>query len=90
MLIFFINISCHDKGVGTKAWRAIEKRHPKTKVWETATPYFEKRNIHFYINKCGFKIVEFYNKHHPDPNQMVSNLSNEEDDCMFRLEECMD
>ncbi len=22
---------------------------------------FETRNIHFYINKCGFHIVEFYN-----------------------------
>ena len=31
--------------------------------------YFEKRNIHFYINRCGFKIVEFYNSHNPDPNE---------------------
>lgn len=22
------------------------------------TLYFEKRNIHFYVNKCGFKIVD--------------------------------
>ena len=24
------------------------------------------RNIHFYVNKCGFRIVEFFNEHHPD------------------------
>lgn len=27
-----------------------------------------KRNIHFYVNRCGFHIVEFFNSHHPDPN----------------------
>ena len=26
-----------------------------------------KRNIHFYVNKCGFHIVEFFNSLHPDP-----------------------
>ncbi len=36
-------------------------------VWETGTPYFERRNIHFYVNKCGFHIVEYYNEKHPDP-----------------------
>ena len=90
LLLFFVNTGCHDKGVGTTAWRAIEKKHPKTKLWETATPYFEKRNIHFYINKCGFKIVEYYNKYHPDPNQTVSTITNEEDDDMFRFEKSMD
>ena len=40
---------------------------PETVVWELITPYFEKRNIHFYVNKCGFQIVEFFCKHHKDP-----------------------
>ena len=31
-------------------------------------PYFEVRNIHFYVNKCGFHIVEFFNERHPDPS----------------------
>ena len=30
-------------------------------------PYFETRNIHFYVNKCGFHIVEFFNRRHPEP-----------------------
>ncbi len=38
------------------------------RIRETVTPYFEKRNIHFYVNRCGFHIVEFFNSRHPDPN----------------------
>lgn len=66
---FFISTSKQSLGLGLHAWKAIEREHPKTKTWETVTPYFEKRNIHFYVNKCDFKIVEFYNKFHPDPSQ---------------------
>lgn len=40
-------------------WDEIEKLHPNTEVWETCTPYFEKRNIHFYVNKCKFHIVKY-------------------------------
>ena len=54
-------------GLGKKMWQSIENIYPNTKVWETHTPYFEKRNIHFYVNQCGFKIVEFFNPCHPDP-----------------------
>ena len=25
------------------------------------------KNIHFYVNKCGFKITEFFNEYHPEP-----------------------
>ena len=53
------------------------------KVWETVTPYFEKRNIHFYVNRCGFHIVEFYNSHHPDPHD--PDGSAEDQDGMFRF-----
>lgn len=67
--LLFVNVDCHSKGIGTAAWRAIEARYPQTKIWETVTPYFEKRNLHFYINKCGFHAVEFYNPKHKDPNE---------------------
>ena len=50
-------------------------------VWETVTPYFEKRNIHFYVNRCGFHIVEFFNKYHPDPNH--PEMCAEEPDAQF-------
>jgi len=45
----------------------------KTKVWETCTPYFEQRNIHFYVNKCGFHIVEFFNKFHSEESVPVDS-----------------
>lgn len=66
--LFFTNPNAHGNGIGTIVWSLVEKMYPQTKVWETYTPYFEKRNIHFYVNKCGFKIVEFFNSHHQDPN----------------------
>lgn len=67
--LLFVSPKAHSKGIGYAAWCAVEKLHPEVKVWETVTPYFEKRNIHFYVNRCGFHIVEFFNSHHPDPNE---------------------
>ena len=58
--ILFVLPEEHTKGIGYGAWCAVEALHPETKVWETCTPYFEKRKIHFYVNKCGFKIDEFW------------------------------
>lgn len=58
--ILFVSPEEHTKGIGYSAWLACEALHPETKVWKTCTPYFEKRNIHFYVNKCGFHIDEFW------------------------------
>ena len=57
--LLFVKPDVHSKGIGYAAWCLIEKMYPEIIVWETFTPYFEKRNIHFYVNKCGFHIVEF-------------------------------
>ena len=62
-----VNPDVHSKGIGQAAWKAVEQMHPEIKLWETVTPYFEKRNIHFYVNRCGFHIVEFWNKHFHGP-----------------------
>lgn len=64
----FVKSEVQGKSIGKKIWFEIERLHPETKVWKTCTPYFEQRNIHFYINVCGFKIVEFYNEKHPMPD----------------------
>ncbi len=88
LLFFFVRTDNHDRGIGYGAWKAIEEKHPGTKVWETVTPYFEKRNIHFYVNKCGFKIVEFYSRYHTDPNQKPDSPSDDDDE-MFRFEKHM-
>ena len=86
--LLFVSPKVHSKGIGYSAWCEMEKLHPEVKVWETVTPYFEKRNIHFYVNRCGFHIVEFYNSHHPDPNEPDScgNADEQFPDGMFRFE----
>ena len=85
--MLFINPENHSKGAGYAAWIAIEKIHPEIKIWETVTPYFEKRNIHFYVNKCGFQIVEFYHKYHPDPNgHHDEDVKDDEEHEMFRFQ----
>ena len=66
--LLFVNPEVHSKGIGYAAWCLIEALHPEVTVWETTTPYFEKRNIHFYVNRCGFHIVEFWNSHFPGPS----------------------
>ena len=43
--LLFVKPNVHSKGVGYAAWRAVERLHPEVAVWETVTPYFEKRNI---------------------------------------------
>ena len=72
--ILYIYPEKHGRGLGQKVWRAIEQKYPQTKVWRLITPYFEKRNIHFYVNKCGFRIVEFFNKAHRHPEWTPSAL----------------
>lgn len=87
----FVKHGTQSKGVGQRIWKRIEELHPDTKVWETCTPYFDKRNIHFYINRCGFHAVEFFNKYHPDPNDPEFEEDSGQDgfDGMFRFEKVM-
>lgn len=47
------------------------------------TPYFDKRNIHFYVNRCGFQIVEFFHPYHPDRYRSDDGKGLDE---MFRFE----
>ena len=90
--LLFVSPKVHSKGVGYAAWCEIERLYPQVTVWETVTPYFEKRNIHFYVNRCGFHIVEFYNSHHPDPcdPDMQQELDEQFPDGMFRFEKRID
>lgn len=82
----YVKHGVQSRGIGKKIWEHVEKLHADTNVWETVTPYFEKRNIHFYINRCGFSAVEFYNPHHVAagiPEDMI------EGDYFFRLTKVM-
>ncbi len=82
--LFFVCQGMHSRGLGLEAWRAIEAAYPRARTWELITPYYEKRNIHFYVNKCGFHIVEYVNAHHPDPNGPQPE-DGREDDGYFRF-----
>lgn len=86
----FVKVGRQSKGVGQAIWAEIERRHPATKVWETCTPYFEKRNIHFYINRCGFHAVELMVEKHPEERSADGKAHPERgDDLMFRFEKQM-
>ena len=85
--LLFIDPTVHSRGIGQAAWRAVERLYPDTEVWETCTPYFEKRNIHFYVNRCGFHIVEFFCAMHRDPDEPAYDA--EGPDEMFRFEKRM-
>lgn len=49
----YVKVGMQSKGIGQAIWKAIETLHPEVEVWETSTPYFDRRNIHFYINRLG-------------------------------------
>ena len=86
--ILFTHPGEHSKGIGYRAWQEVEKLHPETVVWETCTPYFEKRNIHFYVNKCGFMIDQFWCEHFKPECSMPDADEHEPDegpDEMFRF-----
>ncbi len=89
--LLFVSPKAHSKGIGYAAWCAVERLHPEVRIWETVTPYFEKRNIHFYVNRCGFHIVEFFNSRHPDPNETDTPEDSDDQfgDGMFRFEKVM-
>ena len=89
--LLFVSPDVHSHGIGQAAWKAVETMHPEIRVWETITPYFEKRNIHFYVNRCGFHIVEFWNKYQHGPG-VPENIEEDwsEDDEMFVFRKFMD
>ncbi len=86
LAFLYVKVGVQSKGIGQVIWRTIETMYPEVEVWETCTPYFDRRNIHFYINRCGFHAVEFFNQHHPDPH-MPEQF--DQDDGLFKFEKRM-
>ena len=87
--LLFIFREFINKRLGFKAWQAIEAAYPDARVWETHTPYFERRNIHFYVNKCGFKIVEFFNESHREEHDLQDEFKDIHTSGFFRFEKVM-
>ena len=87
----FVDSEFQNLHVGREAMQALEARYPQAQSWELVTPYHEKRNIHFYVNRCGFSIVEYYNDRHPDlhfPQQEAGDYPGE-DGGMFKFRKVM-
>ena len=83
--ILFVVPDEHTKGIGYATWKQIEEMYPDTKIWETCTPYFEKRNIHFYVNKCGFQIDQLWCEYFK-PKHEMSEEDHDDGPCeMFRF-----
>ena len=70
----FIAPEFENKGIGSIVWRFVEQTYPKTIKWQTETPAFSRRNHHFYVNKCGFKIVH------------IKNPKSKDESCSYLLE----
>ena len=86
--LLYVKCGTQGKGIGKFIWFEIEKRYPDTKVWETCTPYFEKRNIHFYVNICGFHITEYFNEKHP-MEDVPDDFIGDGNEGMFKFEKVM-
>ena len=84
----YVKYGTQSKGIGKLMWDSVERLHPETKVWETCTPYFEKRNLHFYVNKCGFHVVAFWNKGNPDPHK-PEDYTGDDFEGMFAFQKVM-
>ena len=88
----FIDPDRQNLHLGQAAWQEIEARYPDAQIWELVTAYHEKRNIHFYVNKCGFHIVEYFNKYHEDPDFSQEEAADDypgSDDGLFRFEKVL-
>ena len=86
--ILYVKVGVQSKGIGFFIWNEIEKQFPNTRIWKTCTPYFDKRNINFYVNKCKFHIVEFINKYHHDKT-LDDDFIGDAGEGMFEFEKIM-
>lgn len=89
--LLYVCPGVQNAGYGHRIWQAIEAMYPRARLWETHTLCYDKRNIHFYVNRCGFRIVEFFHPGHPDPHQQGDTAGNipPENNYFFRFEKAM-
>lgn len=86
--LLFVKYGTQSRGIGKRIWFELERLYPDTRVWETCTPYFERRNIHFYVNVCGFHITEFFSEKHPMPDR-TDDFIGDGNEGLFRFEKKM-
>lgn len=88
--LLYVSATAHGSGWGSALWQAIENHYPQAISWELCTPYFETRNIGFYLRKCGFRITDIFEEKHPEDTP--STEEENQPDLMFsfikRLDGC--
>jgi len=82
--LLFVKPEEHSRGIGQAVWRKVEELYPSVRLWVTHTPHFETRNIHFYVNRLGFRIVAYYHSRFHDPHRRY--VASGGDVGMFRFE----
>lgn len=50
-----------NEGVATFLWNELAEFFPGVRTWSAGAEYFAVPAIHFLLNKCHFKIIEFTN-----------------------------
>ena len=75
--IFFLIVEYQGKGIGKTALEMVEAYFPDARVFRLITPSQVVRNVVFYVNKCGYRIVKVidFNK---EVNTMFSRKDREE------------
>ena len=56
--IFFLIVDYQSKGIGKTALEMVESYFPDTRIFRLITPSNVVRNVVFYVNKCGYRVVK--------------------------------
>ncbi len=54
----YITKDIQNCGVGQLIWKFVLSKNPSIKKWRAEAPLFAKRNLNFFVNKLGFKVIE--------------------------------
>ena len=61
--IFFLIVEYQSKGIGKTALGLVEAYFPETRVFRLITPSNVVRNVVFYVNKYGYRVVRVVGYH---------------------------
>ncbi len=56
--IFYLIVEYQSQGIGKNALQMVEDYFPDTRIFRLITPSNVVRNVVFYVNKCGYRIVK--------------------------------
>ncbi len=61
IFLMFTKPELQNRGVATFLWNELREFMPGVKTWTANAPYFAVPAIHFLVNKCYFKVIQFTN-----------------------------